>query len=155
MGNGARVDALAIETYVLSLSSGLVLNLGDCYFMHSLTKYIISISCLDKIGFEVIIKNNCCSLYLNNLFYGLAQLINGLYILNQENTIYNINTKRSKINNSNQTYLWHCRLGHISEKRISKLHKDGLLDSFVFEQLDVCKPCLLGKMTKALFNSKC
>ncbi|KAK8597148.1 hypothetical protein V6N12_065624 [Hibiscus sabdariffa] len=154
VGNGARVAALAVGTYVLSLPSGLVLNLENCYFVPSLTKNIISVSCLDKIGFEIIIKNNCCSFYLNNLFYGSAQLINGLYILNQENKIFNINTKRSKTNDSNQTYLWHCHLGHISERRISKLHKDGLLDPFVFEQMDVCESCLLGKMTKTPFNGK-
>ncbi|KAK8533113.1 hypothetical protein V6N12_076394 [Hibiscus sabdariffa] len=77
VGNGARVAALAVGTYVLSLPSGLVLNLENCYFVPSLTKNIISVSCLDKIGFEIIIKNNCCSFYLNNLFYGSAQLING------------------------------------------------------------------------------
>ncbi|KAK8555331.1 hypothetical protein V6N12_009479 [Hibiscus sabdariffa] len=154
VGNGARVAALAVGTYVLSLPSGLVLNLENCYFVSSLTKIIIFVYCLDKIGFEIVIKNNCCSFYLNNLFYGSAQLINGLYILNQENEIFNINTKRSKTNDSNQTYLWHCRLGHISERHISKLHKDGLLDPFVFEQMDVCESCLLGKMTKAPFNGK-
>ena len=58
------------------------------------------------------------------------------------------------MNDSNQTYLWHCRLGHISKKHISKLHKDGLLDPFVFEQMDVCESCLLGKMTKAPFSGK-
>ena len=154
MGNGARVAALVVGTYVLSLPSGLVLELENCYFVPILTKNIISVSCLDKKGFEIIIKNNSCSFSLNNLFYGSAQLINGLYILNQDKEIYNINTKRSKTNDSNQTYLWHCRLGHISEKRISKLHKDGLLDPFVFEQMDVCESCLMGKMTKVPFNRK-
>ncbi|KAK8619691.1 hypothetical protein V6N13_135973 [Hibiscus sabdariffa] len=154
VGNGARVAALAVGTYVLSLPSGLNLNLENCYFVPSLTKNIISVSCLDKIGFEIIIKNNSCSFFYDNLFYGSAQLINGLYILNQENMIFNINTKKLKTNDSNQTYLWHCRLGHISERRISKLHKDGLLDPFVFEQLDVCESCLLGEMTKAPFSGK-
>ncbi|KAK8535581.1 hypothetical protein V6N12_057097 [Hibiscus sabdariffa] len=154
VGNGARVVALAVGTYVLPLPSGLNLKLENCYFVPSLTKNIISVSCLDKIGFEIIIKNNSCSFFYNNLFYGSAQLINGLYILNQENMIFNINTKKLKTNDSNQTYLWHCRLGHISERRISKLHRDGLLDPFVFEQLDVCESCLLGKMTKAPFSGK-
>ncbi|KAK8600890.1 hypothetical protein V6N12_050735 [Hibiscus sabdariffa] len=154
VGNGAKVAALAIGTYTLSLPSGLVLNLENCYFVPSLTKNIISVSCLDKIGFEIVIKNNCCSFYHDNLFYGSAQLVNGLYNLNQDNNIYNINTKRSKTNDSNQTYLWHCRLGHISWKRISKLHKDGLLDPFVFEQIDVCEPCLLGKKTKTHFTGR-
>ena len=44
-----------------------------------------------------------------------------------DNNIYNIDTKRIKINESNPTYLWNCRLGHINEKRLEKLHKDGLL----------------------------
>ena len=101
VGNGAKVAALAVGTYTLSLPSGLDLCLEDCYFVPSLTKNIISISCLDKIGFEIIIKNNCCSFYLNNVFYGSAQLNNGLYVLDQMNPIYNINTKRSKINDSN------------------------------------------------------
>ena len=154
VGNGARVAALAVGTRILSLPSGLDLILEDCYVVPSLTKNIISVSCLDKMGFELIIKNKCCSFYLNGIFYGSAQLINGLYILDQEAPIYNINTKRSKTNDSNQTYLWHCRLGHINEKRISQLHKDGLLDSFVLEQYEVCKSCLLGKMTKSPFTGK-
>ena len=64
------------------------------------------------------------------------------------------NTERLKTKDSNQTNLWHCHLGHISKKRISKLHKDGLLNPFVFEQMDVCESCLLGKMTKTLFSGK-
>ncbi|KAL4272700.1 hypothetical protein GQ457_13G015990 [Hibiscus cannabinus] len=145
VGNGARVDALAVGTYVLSLPSGLNLNLENCYFVASLSKNIISISCLDKIGFEIIIKNNSCSFYYDNIFYGSAQLINGLYILNQENMIFNINTKRLKTNDSNQTYLWHCRLGHICERRISKLpHFSGkgerASDLLGLIHSDVCGP---------------
>ena len=55
---------------------------------------------------------------------------------------------------SNQTYLWHCRLGHINEKRISKLHKDGYLDKFDFESYEECKSCLIGKMAKAPFTGQ-
>ncbi|KAL4280602.1 hypothetical protein GQ457_03G017070 [Hibiscus cannabinus] len=43
---------------------------------------------------------------------------------------------------------------YVFERRISKLHKDGLLDPFAFEQLDVCESCLLEKMTKAPFSGK-
>ncbi|KAL4279276.1 hypothetical protein GQ457_03G019090 [Hibiscus cannabinus] len=31
-------------------------------------------------------------------------------------------------------------------RRIKKLRKDGLLDLFVFEQIDVCESCLAIKM---------
>jgi hypothetical protein len=52
------------------------------------------------------------------------------------------------------TFIWHCRLGHIIEKRIERLHKDGLLNSFDFESFDTCVSCLLGKMTKTPFISQ-
>ena len=126
VGNGAKVAALAVGTYILNLPTGLVLELDNCYYVPSITKNIISISCLDKKGFSFIIKDNCCSIYLNDMLYGIAQLINGLYVLNFDMPIYNINPKRIKSNDSNPTYLWHCRLGHINENRISKLHKDGI-----------------------------
>ena len=48
--------------------------------------------------------------------------------------------------------MWHFRLGHINEKRISKLHKDGILEPFYYESYDVCEACLLGKMTKSPFT---
>ena len=39
-----------------------------------------------------------------------------------------------------QTYLWHCRLGHIGVKRMKKLHADGLLESLDYESIDACMP---------------
>ena len=135
---------------------GLVLELDNCYYVHAMSRNIISISCLDMIRFSFIIKNNTCSLYHGNIFYGDAHFSNGLYILNHynpnEKSIYNINTKRFKSNDLNTTYLWHCPLGHIKEKHISKLHQDGLLHSFDFGSYEVCESCLLGKMTKAPFT---
>ena len=112
---------------------------------------IISVSCLDKDGFRFIIENNTISIYRRDIFSGIAHLMNGLYILNFDESghksIYNINTKRFKSNSLNPTYFWHCRLGHINEKRISKLHQDGLLDSFDFESYESCESCLMGKIT--------
>ena len=83
-------------------------------------------------------------------------LSNGLYILNLENNepIYNVNTKRIKSNEINSTYFWHCRLGRANEKRISRLHKDGILGSFDLESFDTCESCLRGKMTKSSFSKQ-
>ena len=114
-----------------------------------MSRNIISISFLDMVSF--IIKNNTCSTYYGDIFYGDAHLSNGLYILNHAKSIYNINTKRFRSNDLNTTYLWHYHLGHTNEKHISKLHQDELLHSFDFESYEVCEYSLLGKMTKAPF----
>ena len=59
-----------------------------------------------------------------------------------------------KSENLNSSYLWHCRLGHVSDKRVSKLHKQGDLGSFDYESYDTCESCLKGKMSKSPFNKK-
>jgi hypothetical protein len=152
VGNGAKVATLAIGNYSLSLPFGLVLELNNCYFVHALNKNIISALCLEDGGFEFVIKNKCCSIFMNGMYYWICPVVNGLYVLNLEETeIHNVNAKRVCKHDSNPTYLWHYRLGHIGKKRIERLHKDGLLKSFDYKLIETCESCLLGKMTKTPF----
>jgi hypothetical protein len=59
--------------------------------------------------------------------------VNELYVLDFEDKYgCNINVKMARLNNLNLTFIWHCHLGHINEKRIEILHKDGLLNSLDF-----------------------
>ena len=67
--------------------------------------------------------------------------------MEQPKPIYNIDTKRFKSNDLN----FHCRLGHVNEKLILKLHQDGLIRSFLLESFETCESCLLVKMNKAPF----
>jgi hypothetical protein len=156
VGNGAKVATIAVGTFHLSLPSGLVLELNNCYCIPTVCKNIISSSWLEEVyGYEIIRKNKCCSIYYNGIFYVNCPLVNGLYVLDLEDkSICNINMKRSQLNDLNPTFIWHCRLGHINEKRIEILHKDDLLSSFYFESFNMCESCLLGKMTKAPFTSQ-
>src|SRR3954471_1544440 len=57
-----------------------------------------------------------------------------------------------KLNDDISAYMWHCCLGHISVKRMKKLHSDGLLESLDLESFDTCEPCLMGKMTRTPFS---
>src|SRR3954470_8271304 len=60
--------------------------------------------------------------------------------------------KGCKVNNDSATCLWHYCLSHIGVKRMKKLHADEILESLDYESLDVCVPCLMGKMTKTPFS---
>ncbi|GJT70533.1 retrotransposon protein, putative, ty1-copia subclass [Tanacetum coccineum] len=92
----------------------------------------------------------------NIVFYFNVIPSNGIYEIDMHdlvpnvNSIYNVSTKRAK-HNLDSTYLWHCRLGHISKKRIEKLQQEGLLKSTDDESFDQCVSCLSGKMTRKLF----
>ncbi|GKC05195.1 zinc finger, CCHC-type containing protein [Tanacetum coccineum] len=122
VGNGHHAAVEAIGTYHLCLPSGLVLVLHNCHYAPSITRGIISVSRLNGI-FEIDLSNsniNDCSMYA-------------------------VSNKRAKIN-LDSTLLWHCRLGHISKKRIEKLQHDGLLNSTDNQSFDKCIPCMSGKM---------
>ncbi|KAK1361293.1 CCHC-type domain-containing protein [Heracleum sosnowskyi] len=45
VGNGAKVVALAVGTYHLSLPTGLILELENCFYVLAICRNIISISC--------------------------------------------------------------------------------------------------------------
>ena len=46
VGNGSKVDVIAVGTLPLHLPSGLVLDLNNCYLVPALSMNIISGSCL-------------------------------------------------------------------------------------------------------------
>jgi hypothetical protein len=58
----------------------------------------------------------------NDMFVASALIKNGLFVLNLDDSpICNVSAKRLWPNDLSPTYMWHCRLGHISEKRMKKL----------------------------------
>jgi GAG-pre-integrase domain len=136
----------------LILPRELVIELSNVYYVPCASRNIISVSCLDSHGFEFSFKNRCCTISRNGLFYASVFFVNGLYVIDLGTPIYGISTKRFKTSNTNSSFMWHYRLGHINEKRIKKLQEDELLDQFDWESIDRCESCLLGKMTKVSFN---
>ena len=56
--------------------------------------------------------------------------------------------KRQNVSPSDDTYLWHLRLGHINLDRITRLVKDGPLRDLSVGSLPVCESYLARKMIK-------
>ena len=134
VGNGSKVDVIAVGTLPLHLPSGLGLDLNNCYLVSALSMNIISGSCLMRDGYSFKTESNCYSIYMNKTFYGHTPNVDGLLNLDHGNThIHNIDAKRCKVDNDSATCLWHYRLGDIGVKRMKKLHKDGLLESLDYE----------------------
>ncbi|KAK1414877.1 hypothetical protein QVD17_30638 [Tagetes erecta] len=155
MGNGVKVKVEARGDYILKLPSGLEVILKNVLYAPSLTRNIISISQLRKYGYVLSFVENEIHVSLKDMFYFKAIPINGIYELVHENTynssLYQTTTKKLKLDLSD-SYLWHCRLGHINKRRIQTLQKNGLLKANECDSFDVCESCLQGKMTKAPFS---
>ncbi|KAJ9538811.1 hypothetical protein OSB04_031544 [Centaurea solstitialis] len=155
VGEGTPLIAEAVGSYSLSLPSGLVLELDNCYYIPNMIKNVLSFDLLVDQGFYYKYDYKMISVFKDNIFYFKATPVNGLYTVNlQDNNseIYHI-SKRSK-DIEDQTYLWHCRLGHINKKRVELLLKGGFLGTFNYKPFDNCESCLSGKMTKQPFNKE-
>nr|GEW00493.1 mitochodrial transcription termination factor [Tanacetum cinerariifolium] len=122
VGNGQRKAVEAIDAFYLCLPSGLEIVLNNCHYAPSITRGVISFSRLDGI-FEIDLSNS----------------------LTNESSVYVVSNKRARLN-LDSALLWHCRLGHISKKRIEKLQHDGLLDSSYLTTFEKCVSCMFGKM---------
>jgi GAG-pre-integrase domain len=154
VGNGASVAAIAVEDLDLHLLSELILELKDVYFVPSISRNIISVSCMDMDCFIFSIKDQCFSFYRDDIFYSSSQVMNDLYVLEMNNQVLNINNKRLKSSHESETLIWHHRLCYINETRIKKLQDVGLLGCFDLESIATRESYLLGKVTKTSFTKK-
>jgi hypothetical protein len=105
VGNGASVATVAIGDLDLHLPSGLILELSSVYFVHSISKNIISVSCMDIDDFTFSIKDQYFSFYRDDIFYGSSQVMNDLYVLKMDNQVLNINNKRLKSSRESETLI--------------------------------------------------
>ncbi|GJT15616.1 retrotransposon protein, putative, ty1-copia subclass [Tanacetum coccineum] len=158
VGDGHRAAVEEIETYHLELPSGLVIVLNNCHYAPSITRGVISVLRLFDDGFiNRFDDNNVISVSKNNLVYFMAVPRDGIFEIDMscsntnDSSMYAITNKRAKIN-LDSSLLWHCRLGHISKKRIEKLQHDGLLNSIDIESLGKCVSCLSGKMARKPYS---
>nr|GEX63106.1 putative retrotransposon protein [Tanacetum cinerariifolium] len=105
-------------------SPGMVLN--NWRYAPSVPRGVISVSRLYEDGFINRFVNNTIQVSRNNMVYFSAIPRDGIFEIDlsnsytNESSIYSISNKRAKLD-LDSAILWHCRLGHISKKRIEKL----------------------------------
>ena len=69
-------------------------------------------------------------------------------------TLYMTSSLRNTIaiaDASTDTSLWHCRLGHMSEKGMKLLLSKGKLSELKSIDFDMCESCILGKQKNVRF----
>ena len=160
LGNGEHVSVKALGQVELFFNNDRTLCLVDCLYVPDFKRNLISVSCLFEQGLTVEF-NSFITIRSSTSVICTGDLIDGLYYLSPMSYDVLITeivdkhdhlAKKRKV--SNETYLWHLRLGHINPNRIHGLVKSGILTSLEFKPIPVCESCLEGKMTKRPFKAK-
>nr|GEY49037.1 hypothetical protein [Tanacetum cinerariifolium] len=153
VGNGQSEVVEAIGAFYLCLPSGLEIVLNNCHYAPSFTRGVIYVSRLYEDSFVNRFVNNTIQVSTNNMVYFSAIPRDGIFEIDlsnshtNESSIYVVSNKRAKLD-LDSALLWHCRLGHISKKRIEKLQHDGILDSSDLRAFEKYVSCMSGKMAR-------
>ena len=76
---------------------------------------------------------------------------NGLYVLQRTTIIWDVSVLISQ--NLNKTLMWHMRLGHMSERGMKILEKQGVLGDDKMGPVEFCEVCVLGKSSRTSFKT--
>jgi hypothetical protein len=143
--NGVEAEVEAIGELPLELNNSFILRLHNVLYVPSLSRNLISVSCLDDDGYDCQFGNRQCLILFDNKVVGLAFQEDKLYMLsmhenvnvvcNDENIVCkdkvssstNVSSKRKRRDDATSVKFWHYRLCHISKGRIERLIKDDIL----------------------------
>ncbi|GAV86111.1 gag_pre-integrs domain-containing protein, partial [Cephalotus follicularis] len=78
--------------------------------------------------------------------------VGSLYKL-QGSTVIGSVAVSSSVSDSDDTKLWHMRLGHMSEREMNNLSKRGLLGGHSIGKLNFCEHCIYGKQKRVSFST--
>jgi hypothetical protein len=148
------------------LNNSFILRLHNVLYVPSLSRNLISVSCLDDDGYDCKFGNRQYLILFDNKVVGLCFRQDKLYMLsmhenvnvvcNDENVVckdkvsssMNVSSKCKRCDDATSVKLWHYRLGHISRGRIERLIKDDILIPLDFSNSDYCIDCIKGKYAK-------
>ena len=154
VANGVEVDVEAIGSITLELHTGFRLHLNIVLYVPTLSRNLISVSCLDDNMFESKFGNKQFVLNYCNKNVGLGVTRGQLYMLSLNDSILHVsdvcNIEKKWKGTSTSSKLWHRRLGHISRGRIERLIKNDVLLPLDFSDADKCIDCIKGKYAKKI-----
>ncbi|KAL5555677.1 hypothetical protein UlMin_037913 [Ulmus minor] len=150
MGNNIACQIVGIGNISIRMFDGSVKILSGVRHVPNLHRNMISIGALDESRFVSRFEDGMIKISRGSLVImkGLRQ--NGLYVL-QGSTITG-EAAAAIPNIQDKTNLWHKRLGHISEKGLEVLNKQGAFGKDTISKVTFYKYCVLGKHHRLSFK---
>ena len=146
LGNDQTCEVKGIGNIKLKVTNGNIKILTKVRYIPKIRRNLISLGLLESKGYKFSSKSGVLKVTKGSRTIMEAKRRNSLYYLMAETVTGSVNITQSESMSS-----WHCRLGHVGEKGIKELGKQGAIKLSVSEGLGRCEPCILGKAKKLPF----
>ena len=149
LADGSTLDVVGMGDIQILLPNGSVWLLEKVQHIPNLRSNLISVGQLDDERHAILFVG------------GTWKVTKGIRVLacgKKTGTLYITSSPRDTIavaEVSTNTSLWHCRLGHMSEKGMKMLLSKGKLQELKSIDFDMCESCILGKQKKVSFLTLC
>ncbi|WCJ44212.1 Retrovirus-related Pol polyprotein from transposon TNT 1-94 [Euphorbia peplus] len=130
----------------IKTKNGSVIKLSGVRHVPGLKRNLLSVGQLDDEGYCVVFVGGNWKISKGSMVVARGEKVGSLYVT--DNVCNSIDVVSEVVN----TDLWHCRLGHMSEKGIKVLFSKGLLPGLKSADLGLCEDCIFGKQKRVSFN---
>ena len=153
MGNDATCLVIGISTVKIKMFDGIVRVLSNVRHVPELRKNLISLGVLDDLGYSYSSKGGIMKVTKGALMVMKGQKVSTLYRLIGNIVIGRVAVTTPVESSTDNTKLWHMRLGHIGKRGMLELHKRNLLKGVKTCKLDFYKYCVYGKQHRVSFKT--
>uniref|UniRef100_A0A2N9EW40 Integrase catalytic domain-containing protein n=1 Tax=Fagus sylvatica TaxID=28930 RepID=A0A2N9EW40_FAGSY len=148
MGNKSYADIVRIGDICVETNTGYTLKLKDVRHIPDMRLNLISVSVLDKEGYESHLGNGKWKLFKGSLVFARGKICCTLYKTQVKLCRDVVNAAQD----DSMPDLWHRRLAHMSEKGLQILAKKSLIPFAKGMPLNSCDYCLFGKQHRVSFR---
>ncbi|WVZ11959.1 hypothetical protein V8G54_016489 [Vigna mungo] len=149
LGNNKACRVQGVGSVRLKMFDNREMVLQAVRYVPELKRNLISISAFDLGGYTTKVEDGVMRVCSGDSVVAKGRRRNDLYILEGSTVIGHVSVASGT---ENTARLWHLRMGHISEKGLEELEKQGLLLGDKLQKLDFCDHCVLGKSHRIPFG---
>ncbi|KAD4585349.1 hypothetical protein E3N88_22952 [Mikania micrantha] len=150
-GDGSNVQIWGRGSSLFDCKNGGQLLVNHIYYIPALSSSIVSLGQLTEVGYSIDMQGESLSVRDER-----KMLI--LRVQRSKNRLYKINLKPTRpmclaAHMSDETWLWHIRMGHIGFQNLEALSSKGLVEGLppMKHPAQVCEGCVIAKQTRLPF----
>ena len=149
LGNNLACKVAGIGTIAITMHDGVERDLRNARYVLELKRNLVSLGEVDQSGCSIKAENSELQVIKNGRVTMKGVRRNRLYVLIGSSYTPGIMASVSK----DKTKLCHMRLGHMSEKGLKELKKQGVIGFDQISSLEFCEKCVFGKATRQKFGT--